>query len=195
MDVGKVHARCGLYVHSMHGPNTPDQSNLITVLQTEDSELDLIRLIYASVPNDRLTRTELAELAIESARRNMQVSITGILWAHRKVLVQVLEGPATSVEALFVRIARDDRHRDVTMTERRGITVRSYGRWGMKLVPAAIGMDRQKVEAWIHQQLLQPYGVSQNQEETPDTSRLIPLTEVLRRLLRIEIDQGGCRSS
>lgn len=48
--------------------------------------------------------------------------------------LQCLEGPAPAVNELYRRIARDDRHVDVTLLDYTGIRHRDFGQWSMAYV-------------------------------------------------------------
>lgn len=50
--------------------------------------------------------------------------------------LQLLEGPAAAVDAAYARIARDDRHLEVTTLVRREVTDRMFPRWAMFDDPA-----------------------------------------------------------
>ena len=93
----------------------------------------MLRLIYFSTARLGLDRSDLEALLSAAAAHNRAAGITGVLLFNGLNFLQVLEGPATAVEALFDRIAGDPRHGGVALLKREAIETPSYPLWGMKL--------------------------------------------------------------
>ena len=101
----------------------------------------LIRLVYAS--RSTFTRSAnhqgldpgVARILAKSRKNNTQRQIVGGLLFGDGCFLQCLEGEAQAVQALFMKIAADPRHRDVTVLSQRPIVQRSFGAWSMKYVP------------------------------------------------------------
>lgn len=94
--------------------------------------LRLERLVYESTATG--TTGSIGNLAVilaESQRNNDRDGLTGVLAAHRDRYIQVVEGPAQTLDALLRRLENDPRHRDVILLGREPITVRLFGRWTM----------------------------------------------------------------
>jgi hypothetical protein len=102
----------------------------------------MLRLIYFSTARLGLDRADLEALLAAAATHNRAAGITGLLLFNGLNFLQVLEGPATAVEALYGRIADDPRHSGVALLKREPIDVSSYPQWGMKLkeVEASAGL-------------------------------------------------------
>ena len=102
--------------------------------------LRLERLVYESTATG--TTTSIGNLAVilaESQRNNDRDGLTGALAAHRDRYIQVIEGPAQTLDALLRRLENDPRHRDVVLMGREPITTRLFGRWTMasaRITPA-----------------------------------------------------------
>ena len=93
----------------------------------------MLRLIYFSTARLGLDRSEIEGLLSAAAMHNRAAGITGLLLCNGLNFLQVLEGPAAAVEALFGRIAEDSRHSGVALLKREAIDSPSYPQWGMKL--------------------------------------------------------------
>ncbi|MBV1776489.1 BLUF domain-containing protein [Burkholderiaceae bacterium DAT-1] len=94
----------------------------------------LVRLIYASRSVTPVTQS-LSDEILQAARRyNPEHGITGILCFNDSIFVQALEGSREKVNELYVRIARDERHRDLILLEYSEITERKYPSWSMARV-------------------------------------------------------------
>ena len=73
----------------------------------------LATLIYRSRLTHALDPSLLAELVKEANIRNAELQVTGVLLFNGDQFLQVLEGPAEGVNAIFNRISRDSRHSDI----------------------------------------------------------------------------------
>ncbi len=91
----------------------------------------LVRLLYCSNAKAPVTLDAVRELAATSARKNLAASITGMLAFDHDTYIQALEGPRDAVNDLYLRIARDPRHGDVTIIEYGEVTQRWFGKWSM----------------------------------------------------------------
>jgi hypothetical protein len=89
----------------------------------------LRQLLYASIcPRD----VDFDTILHQSRHNNAVDGITGLLWYHAGRVLQVLEGPDTSVAATFARIVADPRHSDVRIVADRTIPDREFGYWSME---------------------------------------------------------------
>lgn len=93
----------------------------------------LVRLLYASRPAQTVDEKALATILAQSRANNPAVGITGVLCfcAPSAVFLQVLEGGRGAVAALYNRIAKDARHRDVVLLSYEEIGERSFASWSM----------------------------------------------------------------
>lgn len=95
----------------------------------------LCRLIYRStaaaevVPNSLLR-----DIEAQASAANATSDITGLLVLAGNVFVQVLEGDAQALTALFSRITTDKRHRQVELVTHQRIPARLFNDWAMRLV-------------------------------------------------------------
>lgn len=99
--------------------------------------MSLVRLIYISETNFPIGEAQDKKLfrgiLDASARHNPERGVTGLLlfdWDH---FVQILEGDRGRVSELFLTIARDPRHKKVTLVDFRPIEERCFPRWAMLL--------------------------------------------------------------
>lgn len=92
------------------------------------------RVIYGSrVAADLapLSSTDVDGILAASIRNNAAVGVTGMLLHHRDVFVQVLEGDRAAVDAVYARVERDPRHRDVRLVSAAPAAERMFGEWSM----------------------------------------------------------------
>jgi len=107
---------------------------------TAPDTADLFRLVYRSrsaITGDaEPVRQAVETLAAESRLRNAEVGVTGAMLFAGLHFVQVLEGPAAAVEAIFDRICCDLRHSGIAVVECGPVLEPAFGGAPMRcLVP------------------------------------------------------------
>lgn len=94
----------------------------------------LHRLAYvsrATAASGAEAARHLAAILSLARRHNAEAGITGALLHSRRWFAQVLEGERAALEALYARIARDPRHRDVTLLALHPAARRVFAEWSM----------------------------------------------------------------
>jgi hypothetical protein len=94
----------------------------------------LVRLLYASRAAEDVSQDELLKILTQSKTNNPAGGITGVLCSSGRIFMQVLEGGRLQVNALYNRIASDQRHRDVVILSYEEISERKFAGWSMGLV-------------------------------------------------------------
>lgn len=92
------------------------------------------RLFYVSTRTVTLDEAAVDELAEHSAIRNREQGIVGALSYNGVNFGQILEGPATTVKALYQRIAEDPRHTGLIVVGEKEIEKPHYKGWHMKRI-------------------------------------------------------------
>jgi hypothetical protein len=90
-------------------------------------------LVYVSSTPTPLSPAELMEILRVSRRNNAAVAVTGALLYSGGNVMQVLEGERADVDAVFTRVLRDARHRQVQVLLREDVQRRYFGEWSMGL--------------------------------------------------------------
>ncbi len=93
--------------------------------------MSLYEVVYVSQSSQDMSPHDLAELLDRARLNNMAQGITGIMIYHRRSFMQLLEGERSAVLALYERIAKDTRHRQLRKLWDGPITNRSFADWGM----------------------------------------------------------------
>ncbi len=89
------------------------------------------QILYVSsstIPGDK---ADLVGILEQSRHNNAIDTVTGLLWSDGQRFMQVIEGPAASIESTFARIVKDDRHYDLIVEHDVRITERQFGGWTM----------------------------------------------------------------
>ena len=111
---------------------------------------ELYRCVYYSknlIAGGSLRIAEEIESILAAARRNNPpLSVTGALVFNRGQFAQVLEGPCPSVESLFEKILRDERHGDIQVLGFGAARERMFSNWSM----AFLGRSREDQDLFGH---------------------------------------------
>lgn len=97
----------------------------------EDDVGDLRRLVYishAATPAGEIDAL-LDDVRQAAMRRNPRLGVTGALWYQDGCFLQALEGPTSSLEALYGVIALDARHARPLLLETSPVAQRTFPRW------------------------------------------------------------------
>lgn len=93
------------------------------------------QLIYMSQPFG-FDSAILGSILATARRKNPQQGITGALICRQDIYLQLIEGEAAAIDALYARILTDDRHLDVVLLSRAEVTDRVFPDWAMLHDPA-----------------------------------------------------------
>ena len=96
--------------------------------------MNIVRLIYASRLKKKLDHAAVEKIADVSRRNNKKLGVTGALCSSPRGFLQILEGPADTVNELYNRIVRDARHSAVTLLEYAVIPHRDFENWSMAYI-------------------------------------------------------------
>ncbi|HEX8402455.1 MAG TPA: BLUF domain-containing protein [Allosphingosinicella sp.] len=88
------------------------------------------QLIYASRPFG-FDAAMLAGILSGARRNNPRDDITGALICRHDLYLQLIEGPPAAIDALYARIAADDRHDDVRLLLADEVAERLFPDWSM----------------------------------------------------------------
>ncbi len=89
-------------------------------------------LVYTSAANVFLNEDEMRRVLGHWRANNARLGITGVLLYCEGQILQVLEGEAASVHALFANIAADVRHRSVNKLADGPVQCRVFADWSIR---------------------------------------------------------------
>lgn len=98
----------------------------------------LHEIIYVSLASEEMSSQQLEALLTYCRLQNEKSQVTGVLIYHQREFLQLLEGEADMVTALFEQIEFDQRHQQVYKIWDGPISERSYARWSMAFVDQAL---------------------------------------------------------
>jgi hypothetical protein len=91
----------------------------------------LVRLLYASRAAAPVTHEIIESILQQSRSHNPALGITGVLCFGGEVYMQALEGGRDAVNALYTKIVRDTRHREVMLLHYAEVPERHFAGWTM----------------------------------------------------------------
>ena len=112
----------------------------------------MYRIIYKSRSVAPLDWDLVLSITDASEETNTRCGVTGVLLASRTHYLQVLEGNFEDVNAVFRRIARDDRHTELSIVSFSVVDARLFAGWGMR------GIGAFDFNTAIEAELMEKYG-------------------------------------
>jgi hypothetical protein len=91
----------------------------------------MIQVTYVSHVSAPLSRQQLLALLLQCRTNNTERGITGMLLYSKGTFLQTIEGDEAVVDPLVEQIWQDNRHEDIRLLGRRGVTERQYADWSM----------------------------------------------------------------
>ncbi len=91
----------------------------------------MISITYVSSAVQQFRDATLLDLVEQCQGNNTRLGVTGVLVYSDGNFMQVIEGPDLVTHALYYRIRRDDRHRDVTTVHMQALEGREFQGWSM----------------------------------------------------------------
>ena len=91
----------------------------------------MISITYVSSAVLQFRESTLQDLVEQCQANNKRLGVTGVLVYSDGNFMQVIEGPDLVTHALYDKIKRDNRHRDVTTINIQPLEVREFQGWSM----------------------------------------------------------------
>lgn len=96
--------------------------------------MSLVQLIYTSESITFLSKEEVQDIINKATKNNNVKKITGVLIYDVNYFLQCLEGPTEEVNALYLKVSQDDRHKNIQLISYNVIKSRSFADWEMGLI-------------------------------------------------------------
>ena len=92
----------------------------------------MYRLIYKSRSKQKIDWDMVTNIMNQSSVNNEKRNLTGLLLATDTHFFQIIEGRFEDINSVFMRIARDDRHDNISLISFQVIDTRLFSGWGMR---------------------------------------------------------------
>ena len=100
--------------------------------------MKLYRLIYVSDVAEYIDWADLKDILLKSQENNAKIDVTGLLVMVSGKFLQVLEGPADHLNALYRKILQDSRHKNSRLLSYTPIHERHFSEWSMRGINVAM---------------------------------------------------------
>lgn len=95
-----------------------------------DSGQPLRVIIYSSWRRE-LSDTAVVDMILRAGRANWDTRVSGAIWFGEKRFYQVIEGESRTIETLYEKITRDDRHHMLDLLKNDLVGRRAFNGWSM----------------------------------------------------------------
>jgi hypothetical protein len=95
--------------------------------------MSLHQLVYISQSTRKMSSTDLGDIHKTAKTNNEPIDVTGSLFYNGGWFLQVLEGPAPTLDALFKKIEKDPRHKNSRLLYNEPAKFRTFTRWSMNM--------------------------------------------------------------
>ncbi len=93
------------------------------------------RLTYISRLSETLSDAEIEKIGVWSRQNNQALDITGVLIHFSDFFFQIIEGEETTIDRLYEKIKRDQRHKDVLcLKTEHQVEERLFPDWSMNII-------------------------------------------------------------
>lgn len=95
--------------------------------------MSINQLIYISQSTKKMFFEELTSIQKISKTNNEPIDVTGSLFYNGGWFLQVLEGPASTLNRLYLKIEKDPRHKNLRTIYNEPASFRIFPRWSMNM--------------------------------------------------------------
>ena len=95
--------------------------------------MSINQLVYISQSVRKMSVEDLRAIHATARTNNERIDVTGSLFYNGGWFLQVLEGPAATLSALYEKIELDPRHKNSRVLYNEPATFRTFPRWNMNM--------------------------------------------------------------
>lgn len=95
--------------------------------------MSINQLVYVSQAVRKMSAEDLRDIHAKARANNELIDVTGSLFYNGGWFLQVLEGPATTLAALYNKIEGDPRHKNSRVLYNEPASFRTFPRWNMNM--------------------------------------------------------------
>lgn len=95
--------------------------------------MTLHQLVYLSQSVRKMSLEDLNAIQRVAKSNNEPQEVTGSLFYNGGWFLQVLEGPSSTLDSLYKKIAKDPRHKNSRVLYNEPAKFRTFGRWSMNM--------------------------------------------------------------
>lgn len=96
--------------------------------------MSINQLVYLSEAVNKMSRADLESIQNVAKTNNQPLDVTGSLFYNGGWFLQILEGPAGTLDSLYHKIEKDPRHKNTRVIYNEPAKFRTFGRWSMYMI-------------------------------------------------------------
>lgn len=96
--------------------------------------MSINQLVYLSEAVNKMSRADLESIQNVAKTNNQPLDVTGSLFYNGGWFLQILEGPADTLDSLYHKIEKDPRHKNTRVIYNEPAKFRTFGRWSMYMI-------------------------------------------------------------
>lgn len=96
--------------------------------------MSINQLVYLSEAVSKMSRADLESIQNIAKMNNQPLDVTGSLFYNGGWFLQILEGPAQTLDSLYYKIEKDLRHKNTRVIYNEPAKFRTFGRWSMNMI-------------------------------------------------------------
>ena len=95
--------------------------------------MSINQLVYVSQATRKMSPDDLRDIHAKARSNNEHIDVTGSLFYNGGWFLQVLEGPAATLDSLYKKIELDPRHKNSRVLYNEPASFRTFPRWNMNM--------------------------------------------------------------
>jgi len=95
--------------------------------------MSINQLVYISQAVRKMSQADLSAIQESAKKNNAPLDVTGSLFYNGGWFLQVLEGPALTLDTLYKKIELDPRHKNSRILYNEPANFRTFPRWSMNM--------------------------------------------------------------
>ena len=136
--------------------------------------MSIYQLVYISQATRKMSPEDLSAIQEKAKTNNAPLDVTGSLFYNGGWFLQVLEGPASTLEKLYKKIELDPRHKNSRILYNEPANFRTFPRWSMNMTNLN---DRQ---ADKYDELVEVLEAAQTNRKIGSTSPAVALLKIFK---------------
>ncbi len=96
--------------------------------------MSINQLVYLSQAVRKMSYEDLTSIQNIAKTNNEPIEVTGSLFYNGGWFLQILEGPAATLDSLYHKIEKDLRHKNTRVIYNEPAKFRTFGRWSMNMI-------------------------------------------------------------
>lgn len=136
--------------------------------------MSINQLVYISQATRKMSPEDLSSIHEKAKANNGPLDVTGSLFYNGGWFLQVLEGPASTLDKLYIKIELDPRHKNSRVLYNEPANFRTFPRWNMNMTNLN---DRQ---ADKYDELVEVLEAAQTNRKIGSTSPAVALLKIFK---------------